>query len=278
MHRTEIQGNPDQLTNDDIHAIGNLCSTQNKYPLSGFMKAPVLPIATSLINYNEDTTAQNKWMFLAETYKSLPNNRNILATEIRNLFCLAFKLDDKKLTRFACLTISSILTKTINDHYANKNISSPDKITNEKIQEIGNAYLHRHGKNPSWLSSLFHLHINQPSARKLKHCNVNNSEKRWIFLADVYEALPNSRGEIAKAIVNLFIDAFGERANQLKEVGYFSNTTNVANDLRAIIEAKYRVESKLPDLNLNPSKLFSVNVVDKVIDYGTKFAFNALLK
>lgn len=258
MLRNHLNNNPNNLTNEDIQAIGKKY-LQKKSIFSFFLKTSTLDtFAEKLKEYNAENEAYQKWLYLAELYKELPNKDNLIANEIRSIFGTAFNLKESYCKRLSLLhprTVSQLFTKVIDEYFNRKNkfianddnhkdylsnVISPNKLTIEIINQIGLDYLQKHGNNAAWISCMLPLHTNHIYARKLRDCKEPNCERRWLFVAKIVESLPNTRGELAKAIITLFKNAYPAKISQLNEINSKSDPIEVADELRAIIKNKHR--------------------------------------
>ena len=155
-----------------------------------------------------------------------------------------------------------MLKKTVEKYYKNQNkfhlfnqatevrlkVSAPNKLVNSNIQEIGAEYLKRHGDHASGFSRFFHIHTNHSYAKKLQACNMESAEDRWLYLAEIYASLPNNRGELAKEIRTMFINAFHYGASDLKHIGFFTSTAEVAEDMKGMISSNFKKILPLPNI------------------------------
>ena len=286
-----LANHPNLLSNKDIQAIAEKYS-QNKSLIANLFETPTISqLAENLKNYNKENEPQQKWLFLAETFKSLPTSNHEIGKEIINLFRKAFNFDEyyfKKLPSLHPTTVSSLLADNANAYFKNKNtfkrltaektsylnVFSPDKLTNGIIHQIGEEYLQNHGENPSLFSRFFHLHTNQPVAKRLKSISEINPEKRWLTLANIYRSLPNSRGEIAHAIITLFKNAFA--ATELNKINSLSNMDETTAHLRSIITEHY-AKNKHRFFTI-PNPFLSRDLTSEVKDFGRSMVLNAATK
>lgn len=145
-----------------------------------------------------------------------------------------------------------------------KDISrNPDQLTNEHIQELGEAYIAAYGENAGM------MHKSQAFALKLQGYNEDSSaHSKWIFLIEIYETLLTNDGKLANAIGVLFNKAFNR--NILKSnsdpvsTSVFSTQETANFCLRNMVAQfyarKYReINVELKKININLKKKLSVD-------------------
>lgn len=86
---------PEDLTNDHIQKLGKDYS-EKFGDNEGFFHGHQL-IAKELKKYNQHTTSEEKWYFLANTYLKLGNHNGYLAVNIRHLFYTTFNREPMKI-------------------------------------------------------------------------------------------------------------------------------------------------------------------------------------
>ncbi len=242
--------NPLELCNAEIQAIGEHYFAE-KGAFSFKKKADAL--AQQLVDYDEDSSPQQKWAFLAECYRSVSDHSSFLARQIKNTFCDYFPSinnvlegDHKKSTRpnLGIRSVACILEGHADDYFKNLHQrqhpqtiearikGDPAKLTMSMVQEIGRAYLKRHGQTASCFSCIFRKHNNHAQAKELKHFNKISNKDCWNKLAEIYASLPNNRGEMATEIRGIFKSAFGQHAAHLDQL---KSTKLVASELKTIL-------------------------------------------
>lgn len=104
---------------------------------------------------------------------------------------------------------SDLFTVNKSEENYDKIVSNPDNISNEFIHLIGKTYMDLYPKNRGCMADFFEPHTNHPQAKKMLNCNLTDSYDRWMFLAKIYEELPDNNGKMARTIQHAFYLAFG---------------------------------------------------------------------
>jgi len=288
MFRKELIGNPGNLSNEDIQQIGQK-HLYKKYSVTVLFKKTVDESAETLMNYNVENTPQEKWLFLAKHYKTLPNVTDLIAADIKNLFVKAFKIDEsvlKRTEKFHTITFSGFMENKIVEYFKNKKkfilasnasakitlceVNSVNALTNSNVNDIGTSYFQNYGNKPSFLSGLFHIHTNHQIAKKLQECNEEKCKDRWLFIANAYK-LPNNRGVIATQIRKYFVDAFKPTTYELEDVPYMATTADMVREMKSLITNHYDNKIHIPEFH-------PIDGIVEMADNGKKYAGGLLLK
>lgn len=232
-----LKKNPLELCNADIQAIGERYFIERGTIL---FRSDADHLAQKLVDYNEESSAQEKWAYLAKCYRAVPDHNCFTARQIKQIFCEHFPalIDvlavDKKRGMQPMLGVRSlacVLEGHANNYFKNLHQrqcpqsvvarvkNDPAKLTMSMVQEIGRDYLQRHGQSDSCFSCFFRRHNRHAQAKELKHFNKISNSDCWQKLAEIYAQLPNNRGEMATEIRNVFKSAYGRHAAQLDTLG-----------------------------------------------------------
>lgn len=89
----------------------------------------------------------------------------------------------------------------------------PEKLNNDHLHLVSKLYMDRFlpPNKRNLFANFFYPHTNHPFAKKLADANIDSSHERWMMLANLIDALPNTHGYLAYTIINLFIAAFNKQ-------------------------------------------------------------------
>lgn len=152
-------------------------------------------------------------------------------------------------------------------------IQNPNELTNEMIQQIGEAYLKAHGKKRNCFAGFIDalLHTHHDIAFAMKNYNEHSSPYyKWRFLAACYSQLVNCNGELSQHILQLFNTFFPQKLPTYNLIHDHVNHTldeddeveldplDVARSLETLIDSHYiqELRTRIKHLPYAPHDLY----------------------